>query len=83
MNHWNQLLPSVVRDDLQHDEHHSFQQIEKSVVEINATLKEKSILVTNKAVGKFARQLFSHLHMKYTLTVRKSTCNPPVVRVHN
>ena len=69
-NHWNQLLPEVIRVDLAHDESDSLHQIEQSVAEIASTLREKARLVENKMTGKLVRQISTHLSMKYILTVR-------------
>jgi len=68
-NHWNQLLPEVIRVDLAHDESDSLHQIEQSVAEIATTLREKARLVENKMTGKLVRQISTHLSMKYILTV--------------
>lgn len=69
MNTWNQLLPDVIRSGLSEDEADSRQQIYKSVQEIQYALQAKTHLVENKTVGKFARQIYTHLSLKYTVDV--------------
>ena len=69
MNQWNELLPSVVRDGLHHDEQESLKQINKSVAHIRALLNGNGELVSNKDAGKLFRQINTHSSLKYTYTV--------------
>lgn len=72
MNQWNELLPSIVRDGLHHDEQESLRQINKTVAHIRSLLNGNDELVSNKDAGKLFRQINAHSSLKYTYTV---SCN--------
>lgn len=69
MNQWNELLPAVVRDGLQHDEAESLAQLNDSIVHIRSLLGGKGDLVSNKDIGKLFRQITTHSQLKYVYTV--------------
>ena len=73
MNHWNKLLPSVVKDGIDKDEADSLHQIEGTIHEITVVLHEKKCLLTNKQVGKLVRQINTHSTLKYTFKVSLKT----------